>query len=154
MPLPAGSYGRYAAADKECILEQLKEWVITLQLEPGEKISDLEIAEYFHTGRTPIREVLKRLEQQKLICTVPGRATTVAPIEPDRVEELYAPMCMLQCLAARKAAERAQNEDVEKLIEVNEEVYVRMLQRGDDAYPVMFVWETLYGSFTAFIFVL
>ena len=137
MPLPAGSYGRYAAADKECILEQLKEWVITLQLEPGEKISDLEIAEYFHTGRTPIREVLKRLEQQKLICTVPGRATTVAPIEPDRVEELYAPMCMLQCLAARKAAERAQNEDVEKLIEVNEEFYVRMLQRGDDAYPVL-----------------
>ena len=137
MPLPTESFHRNDAADKESILEQLKEWIITLQLEPGEKISDLEIAAYFHTGRTPIREVLKRLEQQKLICTVPGRATMVAPIELDMVEDLYAPMCTLQCLAAKKAAERAQIEDVERLIEANEEFYVRMLQRGDNAYPVL-----------------
>ncbi len=137
MPLPAEVFSREAAADKESIIEQLKEWIVTLQLEPGEKISDMEIAAYFHTGRTPIREVLKRLAQQKLICTVPGRATTIAPIALNHVEELYAPMCALQCLAAKNAAERASEEDIVRLIEANEDFYVRMLQRGDDAYPVL-----------------
>ena len=137
MPLPVRPFDRDTAVSKGIISEQMKEWIITLQLEPGEKISDMEIAAYFHTGRTPVREVLKRLEQQKLICTIPGRATMVAPIALDRVEELYAPMCTLQCLAAKNAAERAQKEDIDRLIEANEDFYVRMLQRGKNAYPVL-----------------
>ena len=130
-------FGQKTAADKELIGEQLKMWIITLQLKPGEKISDMEIAAYFHTGRTPIREVLKRLEQQKLICTIPGKATIVAPIVLNRVEQLYAPMCALQSLAAKQATERVRDEDIVRLIEVNEEFYVRLLQRKDDAYPVL-----------------
>ena len=129
MPLPAGGFERNTAADKELIEEQLKKWIITLQLKPGEKISDMEIAAYFHTGRTPIREVLKRLEQQKLICTIPGKATMVAPIALDKVEQLYAPMCTLQSLAAKNAAERAKDEDIVGLIKI--------LQRGENAYPVL-----------------
>ena len=136
MPIPADEYSRGAAADKETVENQIKKWIITLQLEPGEKISDMEIAAWFHTGRTPIREVLKKLEQQKLICTVPSRATMVAPIAPEKIEELYAPMCALQCLAARYAAERAEDADIAELIEANEAFYVRTLSRdgADGAY--------------------
>ena len=134
MPIPAGTYEYGTAAEKKTIEDQIKKWIITLQLEPGEKISDMEIAAYFHTGRTPIREVLKKLEQQKLICTVPGRATMVAPIALERIEELYAPMCVLQCLAAKSAAERANDEDIARLIEANEEFYLRTLPQGDNAY--------------------
>ena len=137
MPLPAGGFERNTAADKELIEEQLKKWIITLQLKPGEKISDMEIAAYFHTGRTPIREVPNRLEQQKLICTIPGKATMVAPIALDKVEQLYAPMCTLQSLAAKNAAERAKDADIVGLIEANEDFYVKILQRGENAYPVL-----------------
>lgn len=137
MPMPAEEFERDVIANKELIEEQLKKWIITLQLKPGEKISDMEIAAYFHTGRTPIREVLKRLEQQKLICTIPGKATMVAPITPDKVEQLYAPMCMLQSLAAKNAAERAKDEDIVSLIEANEDFYVKILQREKNAYPAL-----------------
>ena len=74
MPLPDSPYPTEVPCTKAEILETLHNWIILMQMKPGEKISDTELADYFHVSRTPVREVLKILEQQKLILTYPGKA--------------------------------------------------------------------------------
>lgn len=80
MPLPDSPYPTEVPCTKAEILDTLHNWIILMQMKPGEKISDTELADYFHVSRTPVREVLKILEQQKLILTYPGKATVVADL--------------------------------------------------------------------------
>lgn len=137
MPLPAVPYDAEIIPSKENIIEKLREWIITLEFAPGEKIADNDIAAYFGVSRTPVREVLKILEQQKLIVTYPGKATVVAELFPEKIEELYIPMRALQCLAVKMAADRASDKDIAELIELNEEFYVKMLNRDTDVFGLL-----------------
>lgn len=119
MPLPNYPHKESNLPAKADILETMQHWITVMQLRPGEKISDTEIAEYFNVSRTPVREVLKILEQQKLIYTFPGRATIIADLALDDIESYYLPMQTLQCLAVRLAVDNAESGDIEALEELN-----------------------------------
>ena len=112
MPLPTIPCDIDMVPTKENIIEKIREWIITLEFAPGEKIADIDIASYFGVSRTPVREVLKILEQQKLIVTYPGRATVIAELQTEKIDELYVPMRTLQCLAVKIAADKATEEDI------------------------------------------
>ena len=100
MPLPDSPYPTEVPCTKAEILETLHNWIILMQMKPGEKISDTELADYFHVSRTPVREVLKILEQQKLILTYPGKATVVADLDLDKIESYYLPNLIFRRMAA------------------------------------------------------
>ncbi len=136
MPLPNYPYAGKDTLTKADILETLQHWITVMQLKPGEKISDTEIAEYFNVSRTPVREVLKMLEQQKLIFTYPGRATIVADLALDDIESYYLPMQTLQCLAVRLAVEKADAADVEELERLNA-VFGEVMERRNDAESIL-----------------
>lgn len=131
MPLPNQPYPEGKTCTKAEILETLRSWMTVMQMQPGEKISDTEIAEYFNVSRTPVREVLKILEQQKLIYTYPGRATVVAELDLDNIEEYYLPIQTLQCLAVRLAVDKAEKSDIDELERLNE-VFMQKLSAGND----------------------
>lgn len=131
MPLPTTAYPSEIAPCKDEIRDIIREWIVTLRFAPGEKIVDTEIAAYFKVSRTPIREVLKQLEQQKLICTYPGKGTFVAELERDRISALYLPMQTLQCLAVRLAADAATPDDITELEEINQIFYEKAQARDD-----------------------
>lgn len=133
MPLPNTPYPEGKICSKTEILETLRDWMTVMQMKPGEKISDTEIAEYFNVSRTPVREVLKILEQQKLICTYPGRATVVAELDTEDIRSYYLPMQTLQCLAVRLAVERASDEDIDELQSLNEQFRQRLENGADPA---------------------
>ena len=136
MPLPNYPYAGKDTLTKADILETIQHWITVMQLKPGEKISDTEIAEYFNVSRTPVREVLKMLEQQKLIFTYPGRATIVADLALDDIESYYLPMQTLQCLAVRLAVEKADAADVEELERLNA-VFGEVTERRNDAESIL-----------------
>ena len=119
MPLTNRPHEKNRMPTKADILGTMQHWITIMQLKPGEKISDTEIAEYFNVSRTPVREVLKMLEQQKLIYTYPGRATIVADLALDDIESYYLPMQTLQCLAVRLAVNNAASADIAELEMLN-----------------------------------
>ncbi|MCF0137652.1 MAG: GntR family transcriptional regulator [Oscillospiraceae bacterium] len=137
MPLPTEKYSASGAPSKEEITEKIREWIVTAQFAPGEKIADTDIASYFSVSRTPVREVLKKLEQQKLIVTYPGKATVVAELPTGNIGELYIPMRTLQCLAVRLAVGNVGDGDVDRLIELNEDFYVKLQNRGENPYDTL-----------------
>ena len=67
MPLPTGDLSFDRRSAKQKVYETVKDWIIEGQFKPGEKVSDVEIAEYFNVSRTPVREALQLLEAQKLV---------------------------------------------------------------------------------------
>lgn len=103
MPVPQGSGIIYRKSAKQAVYETVCDWIITGVLEPGEKILDSELGEYFNVSRTPVREALQQLQNQKLVHIMPGRATVVAPMDVQDIEKCYRPLAELEALAAELA---------------------------------------------------
>ncbi len=60
---------------------QLRAWIISGELRPGQVISEPKMALTFGVSRTPIREVFKRLQDEKLLDIFPQQGTVVSPID-------------------------------------------------------------------------
>ena len=112
MPVPQGSGVINRKSARQAVYEEVCDWIITGVLEPGEKILDSELGEYFHVSRTPVREALQQLQSQKLVLVMPGRATVVAPLDPMDIEQCYKPLAELQALAAELACGKLTQEEL------------------------------------------
>jgi DNA-binding GntR family transcriptional regulator len=98
----------------------IRDRLITLQIRPGEPVDDGRLAAKLEVGRTPVREALKRLENDRLVVSYPRRgtfATVVDIIDLAHINELR---LQLEPLAARRAADRAtasQRAEIQELID-------------------------------------
>lgn len=85
----------------------LRDQLITLQIKPGEPIDDGRMARELEVGRTPVREALKRLEDDRLVISYPRRGTFATAVEITDLAFINEIRLQLEPLAARRAAERA-----------------------------------------------
>lgn len=120
MPLPDKELVFERMSAKKKVYETVKDWIIEGQLKPGERVSDIEIAEYFKISRTPVREALQLLEAQKLIKSYPGKATIVTEMETGNIEKWYLPMVSLQQLAITLAADKITPGHISRLRDLGE----------------------------------
>jgi len=106
----------------------LRDRLITLQIRPGEPIDDGQIARELEVGRTPVREALKRLEDDRLVIAYPRRGTFATSVDITDLAHINEIRLQLEPLAARRAAERAtavQRAELRELIariEANDEL--------------------------------
>lgn len=115
MPLPSSNIAIERVSAKQKVYETIKDWIISRQLLPGEKVSDMEMAERFNVSRTPVREALQLLEAQKLIKSYPGKATLVTEIETENIEKWYSPAMMLHELGVSMAMDKITPEHITQL---------------------------------------
>lgn len=136
MPLPReeSSFERLSA--KQRVYETVKDWIIEGQFQPGEKVSDIEIADYFKVSRTPVREALQLLEAQKLVVSYPGKATLVTELETDNIEKWYLPMAMLQQLAVSIAVEKVTPGDIRSLRKLAED-FAESVKEQSKPMPIL-----------------
>lgn len=87
-------------------------------LKPGGRILEAELASWFGISRTPVREALKRLESEGLICTAPRRGMIVARLDLQAIMELYQMREVLEGTAARLAAQQCSDAEVYNLREL------------------------------------
>ncbi len=100
MPIPSKRMQEPKLSAKERIYRTLKQWIVDGTLLENEKLVDSEIAAYFGTSRTPVREALQMLDTQKLVITVPGKTTVVAPLERENIRKWYELTAYLKCCCA------------------------------------------------------
>lgn len=86
------------------VFERLLERIVTLDLPPGAKISEVEIARALDVSRQPVREAFFRLSQAGLLLVRPQRATTVAPISEREVYQAQFVRLALETAIIRRAA--------------------------------------------------
>jgi DNA-binding GntR family transcriptional regulator len=72
------------------IYRALRERICLLELEPGSRLTEQALAAEFGVSRTPIRQVLDRLEHERLVTQRPGAGTSVATIDTKEVRDVWA----------------------------------------------------------------
>jgi GntR family transcriptional regulator, rspAB operon transcriptional repressor len=93
----------------------LRTAIVTAELEPGRRLSENELADRLGVSRTPIREALIRLRDERLIAIVPQLGTFVTLIDPEAVADAAFVREALECSAIRLATQRALPTDVQEL---------------------------------------
>jgi GntR family transcriptional regulator, rspAB operon transcriptional repressor len=96
----------------------LREAIVASELEPGQRLSENELAARLEVSRTPIREALVQLRDDRLVEIVPQLGTFVTRISRAGVMEAQFVREALECSAVRLAAERVSDEDVAALWEI------------------------------------
>jgi DNA-binding GntR family transcriptional regulator len=65
------------------------------------------LAEELRMSRTPVREALIRLAEERLVEVVPRHGARVLPLSVDDMREIYELLTELEAVAARRVAERS-----------------------------------------------
>lgn len=96
------------------IQEKLRDMILSLDLGPGERLSERWLEARFEGSRTPVRAALIRLEAEGLVQR-DGRNWTVAPIDLGEIEALAEFREPLETTAIRLACQRADKRDIDAL---------------------------------------
>lgn len=88
------------------VFRMLRDLIVTIQLVPGQRLSEKEISERLGASKTPVREALIRLEDAGLVRIVPKSGTYVTPIRIASFVEGCFTRLQLEIGAVRRAAER------------------------------------------------
>ncbi len=92
--------------------------IARLELKPGESLTQDRLAKWLSISRTPVREALRRLEQDGIIQTAPGRGLIVTELTISDVEDLLEMLRLLDTEAAFLAAQRRTQAQAERLVEI------------------------------------
>lgn len=100
----------------------LRDRLVMLEIKPGEPINEDRLRTELGVGRTPIREALKRLEQERLVVAFPRRGTFATDVNISDLSHVSEVRRTLEPLAASAAAERATATDRTALTELRSQL--------------------------------
>ena len=106
------------------VYETIKAEIIACVYQPGQQIAQPQLAEKYGAGITPIREALQRLAKEGLVQPLPRFGYIVTPITLAGVNEIYEARSILETAAARLAAVRATQEQLDKICELANYTYI------------------------------
>lgn len=116
-------------AARDQVYAALREAIVSAELVPGRKLSENELAERLGVSRTPVREALVRLRDERLVAIVPQLGTFVTLISDDGVADAAFVREALECAATRLAAARA---DDDGLADLRANLLAQERARDDD----------------------
>lgn len=90
---------------RDYALRVIKDNIISLDLEPKSRVSDKELASALGLSRTPVREALLELAKVDIIQMFPQRASIIAPIDYDVMEEAYSMREILECAVVERCCQ-------------------------------------------------
>ena len=132
--------------NRDYALRTLRENIIHLDLPPGGRISENELAAQLELSRTPVREALMELARVRLVEVYPQRGSAIALIDDELVEEARFLRSVMECAVVELVCRMATEEDLLLLMEnvTRQEYY---LARGQSEQ----LWR-LDGSFHSLLF--
>ena len=125
--------------------DQIFQLIVHGRLPPGARIAEGPLAETLRVSRTPVREALQRLRQEGLLIEVGGGSglrgrLAVAPLQRDRMEELYSLAAAVEALAARclSKVEKLEREKLARKLETVERGFHKEARRRAPEYDRLF----------------
>jgi DNA-binding GntR family transcriptional regulator len=115
---------------REKILENIRDAILKGTLKAGERVSEPDLAERYGISRTPIREAFRQLESEGYLTVVPRKGAVVTSLSERDVEEFYSIKSILEGYAARLAAEKLTEKELERLETINKRLS-RLATAGD-----------------------
>jgi DNA-binding transcriptional regulator YhcF (GntR family) len=122
MPIPNAPPNLEKRSMREDVYAVLREWIVIGTLEPGEKLRDVDIAAHLGVSRTPVREALRRLEDEGLIETKQNAWTRVSGVTGALAARIYPILQALEPLALELAAPHLTRADLRAMPRVNKHI--------------------------------
>lgn len=107
---------------------EIKRRILAGVFTPADRLRETEVASLLSMGRTPVREALKRIQDEGLITHQPGRGLVITTMDQQEVGELYAMREVLESAAAGLAARHASDVEILHMQAI--------LDEGDGGDPV------------------
>lgn len=95
--------------------DHLYRMILAGEFLPGQWIKERQLTELLGISRTPVREALRMLEQERLVVSIPHRGFRVPIPTIKELEDFYELRAELEGMAARLAATRAAEADLSHL---------------------------------------
>lgn len=100
---------------REIVYEGLRKTIISGIIPVGERIVEKEYAERLNISRTPVREAIRRLEEEELVENIQRVGVVVKRISEEDVVEVYQIRHSLEVLATTAAMEHITKEEMDEL---------------------------------------
>ena len=118
----------------------IKKDILTCHLFPGTQIAQSQLVERYEFGVTPIREALKRLENENYVQSIPRYGYIITPITIKDIEDIYGLRLILETSSVRLAIQCASDEELIHLKDgvdftytfKDRETYLEFLQHNID----------------------
>lgn len=107
----------------EYVFETLKQEMLDLVWKPGQSISENEVCGRFDVSRTPVREALRRLQEQGFVHTVPYSGTYVTRLNLENIRQMIYMRVAVELMVMRdfmKLATPFQMEEIRHQIRLQE----------------------------------
>ena len=106
---------------REVVFLTLRKAILKGELQPGERLMEIALANRLGVSRTPVREAIRMLEHEGLVVMKPRRGAQVAKITEQELNDVLEIRKSLEMLAANKACERMTEEDMKAMRETGAE---------------------------------
>lgn len=147
MPAPQTSsikVDRSTKTLRELTLESMRGAIFSGHFKPGERLVERNLCEQLDVSRSVVREVLRHLETEGLVESIPHQGPVVATLDADRAAQIYELRALLEGHAARLCAEKASDATIQRLGELND--HIQAAFREDDLHEVMVRTSAFYEA--------
>lgn len=117
--------------------ESIQQMLVSHKLPLGSKISEQRLAAQLGVSRTPVREAIRRLQEEGFLVQVPSSGTFVATPNRKQLIEMYEIRLALEAAAIGKAIRRMKPSEVRRIAELTEDMRQAIRNFRDSGKPVM-----------------
>lgn len=104
---------------EEAVTAALRDAILSGTLGPGHRLAQAELAEQLGVSRIPLRDALRRLEEEALVRIDGRRGAWVTALTMRDVAEIYELRIMLEARCVRYAVENLSDEEARRLLELS-----------------------------------
>lgn len=115
---------------RDVVFNTLRQAILKGELEPGERLMEIQLADRLGVSRTPIREAIRKLELEGLVLMIPRKGAEVAKISEKSLRDVLEVRRSLEELAIELAIQRMTEEDMQTLVNA-QEAFRQAVQEGD-----------------------
>ncbi len=115
---------------RDVVFHTLRQAILKGELEPGERLMEIQLAEKLGVSRTPIREAIRKLELEGLVLMIPRKGAEVARISEKNLRDVLEVRRSLEELAIELACERMTEENIDELERV-QSLFREAIHKGD-----------------------
>lgn len=95
---------------------KLRAMILNLDIRPGSRLTESQLAEYFDVSRTPIRAALQRLENEKQVVIRPKQGCFIRDIDIMQISQYYDVRVQLEGLVLEELIQQKDRQTLNELL--------------------------------------
>lgn len=100
---------------RDVVFQTLRQAILKGELQPGERLMEIKLAETLGVSRTPIREAIRKLELEGLVVMIPRKGAAVANITEKDTKDVLEVRRTLEMFAVEVTCDRITPEQLAQL---------------------------------------